>query len=673
MTAEQTHTSVSLSNLAHIPAAPLLAWMLGTTSCATLAVDDDGFIMGWNAPFALLAPRLPSVGESCIDQLGTMFGDVQQVVDALEQIERWDQLNDLGACTIRSGTKVRVMVGPIDAELPGEHDGHVWTFRPLEAPDASTTGAASATRIAEHLAFLGSVATRLGSSIDLHDTLDVATSAPLGLLADWSVVYLPDGDGLLRPAITRHLDARSQHHLEQIIDAWLPTHTQSWGINGVMASGTIELIRPRDVIDERLVDVSAAYTALVDQLDTESLLLLPITARGRTIGVLALATAASTRTPRRWFDNERQIAMQYADRVASAIDNAQIYEDAERRARAARVLEHVGDGVVLIDDDGRVIEWNHAASTILGVSARDALGRSIADVIPGWLQLVRRISIVASGSQRPAAARTLPVVTGEGQIWLTISGVRIDDGIAYAFRDVTSEHELERVRTDFVATVSHELRTPLASVYGSALTLQRADLPLDDDVRRQLLSIIANESYRLGSIVNDILAASHIDSGQVQIASRAFDPVRVVCGVIDSARARLDAGLDLRAELPDAGSMHIIGDRDRLQQVLVNLVENAIKYSPDGGTVSVHLAVDSTGRTAQFSVRDEGLGIPERDLEHIFEKFFRVDPRQTRGIGGTGLGLYICRELIARMGGRLTVTSELGVGSTFTIELPLAG
>jgi signal transduction histidine kinase len=226
--------------------------------------------------------------------------------------------------------------------------------------------------------------------------------------------------------------------------------------------------------------------------------------------------------------------------------------------------------------------------------------------------------------------------------------------------------EFDRLKDEFITVMSHELRTPLTSVYGAAVTLQRQQVR--EEVRESLLGIISSEAERLSRLLDEVLSARRLDKGGEKTALKPTDAATVAADVVTAARSRLPAGVGVELvthdDVPPAAA-----DPDKLRQVLFNLVENAIKYSPDGGLVRVELS--RAGRQARISVKDEGLGIPTADQERIFERFHRLDPNMTRGIGGSGLGLYISRELVERMHGRIWVTSEPGHGSTFTLELPL--
>ena len=200
------------------------------------------------------------------------------------------------------------------------------------------------------------------------------------------------------------------------------------------------------------------------------------------------------------------------------------------------------------------------------------------------------------------------------------------------------------------------------------MTLQRGDVELNDAQEAGMLEVISGESERLARIVNDILLASRLDSGAATVEIGRTDAAELARGVLAAAEAHLPPGVELALAVPEPGPQ-VAADPDGLRQVLVNLVENAVKYSPDGGLVE--LEVEPADGRVRFAVRDRGLGIPASEHERIFEKFFRLDPNLSRGVGGTGLGLYISREIVRRMGGRIRVESEPGRGSTFSFELPL--
>jgi PAS domain S-box-containing protein len=465
------------------------------------------------------------------------------------------------------------------------------------------------------------------SGIGIERLAELTTRA----FADWCTVDLVEDDGHAKRVITQHGEPRPPLASD-------PSPDVDPGSREVAESG-------KAVVEPRRISV-------------------PLTARGRAVGVMTFVATAPGRT---YGTLELALAEHLARMAGLAVDSGRLYRQVQEGAEAAQVLTYVGDAVVLVDQAGIVRLWNPAAEAVIGVPVEDVVGRTAAEVIPGWMTLADRIPV--SAAPDPGEPATLPIETAQGERWISISGVQFFGGTVYAFRDVTDAHRLDELKAEFVSTASHELRTPLAAVYGAAQTLRRHDFALDESGRERFIALIVEESDRLSRIVNEILLANQLDAGRLDLFTETFDPAELVERVAESARSRAPAGvpivLDLAGALPP-----VAADRDKARQVLVNLVENAIKYSPDGG--EVELGVRAGPGTVHFFVRDNGLGIPSDEQTRIFDKFYRLDPDMTRGVGGTGLGLYICRELVERMGGQISVRSEPGAGSTFTFDLPRA-
>src|SRR5919197_498393 len=331
--------------------------------------------------------------------------------------------------------------------------------------------------------------------------------------------------------------------------------------------------------------------------------------------------------------------------------------------RTAHLLEAVGDGIFYIDGDGFVRFWNRAAELIVGLAAPDVRGRPAAEAVPGWEAIAEQVP-VTQGDDVPRAV-TLPVDVGGRELWLSFVAVRTFRGVVYAFRDQTAEQELEHAKSDFIATVSHELRTPMTAVYGAARTLLRPDVELNTEDSRELLEMIATQAERLAQVTEEVLIASKLDRGGVAVDHRPVDVAEIAREAVRAMGSQLPKRASL--ELDAAGSVYATGDPDRIQQIVVNLIDNAAKYSPFGGKITVSVA--GNGDSVQLAVTDEGVGIPPAEQQAIFDKFYRVDPELTQGPGGTGLGLYISRELARRMGGEIRVSSEPARGSTFVLEL----
>lgn len=232
---------------------------------------------------------------------------------------------------------------------------------------------------------------------------------------------------------------------------------------------------------------------------------------------------------------------------------------------------------------------------------------------------------------------------------------------------LAGERALEQAKSNFISTASHELRTPLAAIYGAAVTLERSGARLGEELRDELMSVIGSESTRLVRIVNEILLADSLERGQVPLALEPLDPLEITNVAVDAQRPRLKGEIALHVFTPNA-LPPVCADRGKLLEILGNLIDNAIKYSPRGASIDVSL--EDVGDRVRFSVRDAGIGIAETDREHVFDRFYRADPQMKRGVGGTGLGLYICKQLVAQMGGTIWVESSEGQGSVFSFELP---
>ncbi|MGH3001413.1 MAG: ATP-binding protein, partial [Gaiellaceae bacterium] len=512
-------------------------------------------------------------------------------------------------------------------------------------------------RIDEAQQFLLDAGAELALSLDWRTGLRAVAKLAVPRIADWCMVHLVDDDGAISTLTVEHADPAKAVLARELRERFPPHPAEAHGAADVIRTGTARLIVdvPSDWISAAAQD--STHERLLRELGVRSFLCVPLVARGRTVGAVSLVDAEQGR---RFRERDLRTAEELSLRVSATAESAQLYEELERRARAARALETIADGVVLLDEGERILLWNDAAEAITGIPAADVVGRPAHQVLPGYENNVARVAI----DGRP---QTVPVEIEGRELWLSFSAVRFDDGTVYAFRDLTEERGLEQMRADFVATVSHELRTPLAAIYGAAVTLRRSDLEIEPELREQLLDIVSEESDRLARIVNDVLLASHLDSGQLRLNIQTVDATEVTARVVEAAKVHLPESVTLSFAAPKR-LPPVAADEQQLRQVLVNLVENAVKYSPDGGPVEVTLTRED--RAVRWAVSDHGLGIPASDRRRVFEKFFRVDPDMTRGIGGTGLGLYICHELVRRLDGRIWVEPNNGKGSRFVVELP---
>jgi two-component system, OmpR family, phosphate regulon sensor histidine kinase PhoR len=342
------------------------------------------------------------------------------------------------------------------------------------------------------------------------------------------------------------------------------------------------------------------------------------------------------------------------------------------RERLEAILRGMVEGVLVTDLDGRVVLSNARARELLGLpAAPDATGRPLVELVrhPGIAEIPRQL---ASGQ----AVVSRDVTLGDG-LSLQVNGARLtaEDGTPFGLvlvlHDVSELRRLETVRRDFVANVSHELRTPLTAIKGYAETLL-GPAGESRETALEFLQVIDRHSERLGRLIDDLLTLSDLEFGRTPLRLRAIPVHPVIDDVVQILGDRAaQQGLTLTtAVAPDTPDAH--ADGDRLRQVLIDLVDNAIKYTPEGGRVTIdarpatldgHPAVD-------LAVADTGIGIPSQDVPRLTERFFRVDRARSRELGGTGLGLAIVKHIVQAHGGRLTIESVLGQGTTVRVTLP---
>ena len=534
------------------------------------------------------------------------------------------------------------------------------SYYPVRTADGETIGVGGLImeitdrkRADDRLRLLAEAGELFSTSLDRDEIAARIAQVAVPRLADSCNVYVVSGDQLERIACVNN-----DPQLQTVLESLPASFALEGPGTGMLARvfGTREPVLLSTVTPEYLDELNrlGGDPAAFDAIGTRSLMLLPIAARGQSLGVLTLGS----RQAERFDERDLDLAQELARRAAVAIDSAQLFRAVESRAQAAQALEFVGDGVFLVGHDGVVRLWNPAASRITGLAESEVVGAAVAVALAGWP--------LDQAGERP---QTFPVDGQDGELWLSLTAAEFPNGTVYAFRDLTEERAVEQLKSDFVSTVSHELRTPLAAIYGAAMTLRRDDVVLRAEQQEGMLAVIAGESERLARIVNDILLASRLDSGAAAFDLGPADATEIARAVLAAAETHLPSGIELVLSAPAQG-LRVAADPDGLRQVLVNLVENAVKYSPEGGRVELELE-PADGRV-RLAVRDRGLGIPAAEQDRIFEKFYRLDPNLSRGVGGTGLGLYICREIVRRMGGRIRVESDPGRGSTFSFELPLA-
>jgi two-component system phosphate regulon sensor histidine kinase PhoR len=341
----------------------------------------------------------------------------------------------------------------------------------------------------------------------------------------------------------------------------------------------------------------------------------------------------------------------------------------DERNQSAAVLSSTAEGIVVISPDQRVIFCNPAFCRTLRIEEKDWGNRPVVEVVPN-ADLLNLIQLACSGSKAVSSEIVVGSVRTQS-FAVTVTPVLSNNmpaGTVLVLHDISDLRRLERARRDFIANISHEFKTPLTAIQGFSETLLNGALE-DKDVSRRFLSIILSHSIRLRQLTDDLLKLAQIEAGKLQLRYQSFSIGELIDPCIELAQLNSDQkNLVLKAEY-DRNLPAVDGDVFRLQQALQNLIDNAVFYTPSGGNVTVKAYTQDSDIVV--SVTDTGAGIPKVEQERIFERFYRADAARSREEGGTGLGLSIAKHMVEAHGGRIQVVSEVGVGSTFSIYLPM--
>lgn len=347
-------------------------------------------------------------------------------------------------------------------------------------------------------------------------------------------------------------------------------------------------------------------------------------------------------------------------------------QNEEEKEKLASILTNMSDGVIATDEGGRVILMNRRAGQMLGVEGEELAGREIGSLL--GLPEPEAESLARGGSD----SKLLEITPSEGgepfMMRVTFTPIHRREigitGTIAVLQDVTEQEKLEASRREFVANVSHELRTPLTTIKSYTEALEDGALE-DKQMAPRFVGVIQNETGRMIRLVTDLLHLSRLDSKESALRKQRVDIVEMLEDVEDRFSFQMQQKNVRTIIDAKPGVSTAMLDRDGIDQVLDNLISNALKYTPDGGTITMEASVTEDGSMLSLSVADTGIGIPKKDLDRIFERFYRVDKARTRNMGGTGLGLSIAREIVRVHGGSISLQSELEKGTKVTFTLPL--
>ncbi|MBI4498683.1 MAG: GAF domain-containing protein [Chloroflexi bacterium] len=535
-------------------------------------------------------------------------------------------------------------------------------------------------RAEEAQRFLAEAGSVLAASLDYETTLQNVARLAVPFLADWCLADVVEEDGAIRRVAAVHADPAKQELTEEL-RRFPPDMCKAEGVPSVLRTGQAVLVSEVSDAQMEAAAQSAEHLRIWRALGSRSSMVVPLRARGRVLGALAFVSAR----PGRYGPADLALAEELARRAALAVDNARLYRTAEaQRRRLETVLEQIPEGVLIGEaPDGRFVLWNSAAQ---GFWDRPIAGDSMK-------QRFYRVRPSYAGGQ-PYAFEELPLmralrgetVLGMELAWsnpdqtrtiVLINAAPIYDeqdriiAAVTVFQDITQRKTMEQMKDDFLSLAAHELKTPLTAIKGHSQLLLRQlarGQTVLDEVEARILRTIAERADYMAGLVSELLDLSRIETDRLALHPEPVDLAQLLREVVAQQQG-------LHADHPfllEGADQPVWGvwDRGRLEQVLTNLLDNAAKYSPPGRPVTARLRA-SQGQ-AHVAVQDQGIGIPARDLPHLFERHFRAS-NVGMAPSGLGVGLYLSSQMVRRHGGRLWAESVEGEGSTFHVELPLDG
>lgn len=509
--------------------------------------------------------------------------------------------------------------------------------------------------------FLLEISRALTAQLDVNEVLRLVLNASVVMLGGQvGLVALRDASGLYTIRATIGIDSDRFEEVNQQL------------INLVDDAGS--------GLDSEFLHARLNQMALMLDSRLRQSLFLPFVVGGEPVGLLIIFRASWINAT----ENDLQVLQSFADQAAIAVNNAQLYAHINHeRKRLAAILENSADGVMILDGDLRIQGFNRALERMTGWSAADAMSRFQDEVIT-WKRVEKGdlgAALQEGWPFRLPADAPLEILYVEGDL-LRRDGMTLGIAITYAplltpdnklsniianVRDITNFRRAQEMQSVFISTVSHELKTPVALIKGYAGTLRREDADWDMDTIRQSLAVIEDEADRLAELIENLLAASKLQAQRMELDLSDVHLDRLAGQVVERFTTQTQTH---KFELAFPGDFPVAQvDEVRIRQVLDNLVNNAIKYSPNGGTITVGGEIDP--RSVTVYVRDQGVGINERDQDKVFDRFFRVDGALSRSTQGTGLGLYLAKAIIEAHNGSIHVISKPGVGSTFYFTIPL--
>lgn len=438
------------------------------------------------------------------------------------------------------------------------------------------------------------------------------------------------------------------------------------------ASARAVRLRTPVVVDDALNSPVAGQRKLAELWGTRTYLVTPLISRDRVIGAIYLG---DTREDFHFGEREIQLTTSFAHFAATAIENARLYQGMQEKSdELEAVVRGIGDGVIVTDPHEHLVMANPIAARVFRLGDELASSTPLSEAVnhTGLIEVIRE---TVEGDGQPVI-REIEIATKRGDEQRTFQALAAPvlgekgrpRGVVTVLRDITSQKELERLKSNFLSVVSHELKTPLHSIKGFVDIILMGKTGEVNDLQRDFLGTVKDQTVQLQNLINDLLEFSRLESGEIRIRPEKLAITSLVQRVVDKfTLLASEGGIQLQAIMPDELDT-VEADPFRLEQVVSNLVDNALKFTPAGGTVTITGA--DRGDQVQVSVHDNGIGIPLTEQARIFDRFYQVDASATRAYPGTGLGLTICKHIIEHHGGRIWVESDGEKNSTFIFTLP---
>lgn len=659
----------------------LLAAIVASSDDAIISKTLDGIITSWNGA----ATRL--FGYSAEEAIG-------QHITLIIPRELWPQEDEILA-RLRKGLRidhfetVRVSKGGryIDVSL---------SISPIRREDGTISGAAKIARditrqkamarklqaAEEQERFLTEVSKVLTSTLDYKETLANLAHLIVPRLADWFAVDLLDADGQFQLVVLEHQDPEQVKWARALRERFPIDYNALAGLPNVVRTGQSELYP--EITDEMLVvgARSEEELAVARQVGYSSLMLVPLVARGKNIGVV---TFVATESGKKYNKRDLALAEELGRRAGVALDNARLYNEARQaREQLEIILQGVADGIIVYDRNSRIVYANEAAARMTDYTSVQDLQQArpleptrrfeITDEQgkPLPLDQLTHKRVLAGEREAQAIIGYTRKVGGQPERWSLVKSSPVYDTqgevlfIITITHDITERVQVERRKDEFISMASHELKTPVTSLKGFTYVLQRRLRKQGDQQGLHYLERMDTQLDKLTRLVSDLLDISRMQAGKLDFQQTTFDLDTFIAETVENVQAATSTH---RIAVEGKVQAQIFGDRDRLAQVIVNLLTNAVKYSPQADRVMVHLAREQA--CAIVRVQDFGIGIAQAHQQRIFERFYQVTDPQEKTYPGLGIGLHISKTIIERHQGRIEVESQKGQGATFSVFLPI--